>query len=427
MRDAHLSQARDAVRQRPEPAVHPGAGGWRSPRGQLLLVAFVWLLTRLLMARDLGWLGSRTDYEDVGSYHAWALSMLHTHQLPTGSTWQYPVGAAVLFLLADVGPIHYDASFCLLMYACDLGITVTIATVAYRERRFRGAWVWLLLTTTFGPIMLLRFDLAPTLALVVALAVLWTGRRLNLFGALIGAGVLLKVWPLLALVAARSWRELVRAGLWCAATVVVVTGAASVYFGNTLGFISNQAHRGLEVEAVAASPWFLRDAFTQKPLPFRYGSGATDLAGATANTVASGLRVLMVLGAFAVAGLWVRRMRRRRETAAAEARDAVLVAVVWYLVISPVLSPQYFIWLMGLGSLLICSRETRMGRPLLLLLVTIALTCVVIQHAGQLYAHTYAGTLAPTTGTALMLVIRNLLLLVAAFDATRILVSRPSD
>jgi len=425
-REAYLSRTGDDAPRRRERSggVDPDASGWRSAQGQLLLIACTWLLTRLLLARDLGWLGSKTDYEDVSGYHTWAVGMLQTHQLPTGSTWQYPIGAALLFLLADVGPARYDATFCLLMFACDLGITTTLAAVGYRERRFRGVWIWLLLTTMFGHIMLLRFDLAPTLTIVVALAVLWTGRRLDVFGALIGAGVLLKVWPLLALVAARSWRELARAGLWCVATLVVVTGAASLYFGHMLAFVSNQAHRGLEVEAVAASPWFLRDAFTQTPLMFRYGSGATDIVGSTANAVASALRILMVLSAFVVAGWWVRRVRHGPPATAAQARDAVLVAVSWYLVMSPVLSPQYFIWLLGLGSLLSCSRETRMQRPLLLLAVAFGLTCILIQGAGQLYARKYTGALDPTTFTCLLLVTRNVLVLGATVDATRILVGR---
>jgi hypothetical protein len=289
-----------------------GSSGLNSLRGQLLLVGFIWTITRLAIAQDLGWFGRKTSDEDVSVYRAWATQMVHTHQLPTGTSWQYPVGAALLFLLAELGPSHYDRTFCLMMLVCDLGITATIATVGYRERRFHGVWAWLIATTAFGPIILLRFDLAPTLALVVALAALWSGRRLGLFGSLIGLGVLLKVWPLLALVAARTWQELVRSVLWCTATLVIVTAGTSIFLGNTLGFISNQAGRGLEVDSIAASPWSLRDAFTHTPLPFQFASGATDLSGGTANGVASALHILMVLAAMVIAGWWVTRTRADR-------------------------------------------------------------------------------------------------------------------
>lgn len=434
-------------RSRPQ-RIDAAASGLASQRGQVALIGFTWIVTRLAIAQDLGWFGPRTSFEDVSLYRAWATQMVHTHQLPAGTSWQYPIGAALLFLLAELGPAHYDRTFCLMMLACDLGITVTIATVGWREHRFHGVWAWLLSTTAFGPIILLRFDLAPTVALVMALAVLWSGRRLGLFGALIGVGVLVKVWPLLALVAARSWRELLRAALWCTATVVIVTAGASIFLGNALGFISNQAGRGLEVDSIAASPWFLRNAFTQKPLPFQFASGATDLAGGTASTVAAALHILMVLAAIAVAGWWVARLPpyrapvpagpslligpaaayvtpAERPTSPAAARDAVLTVVLWYLVISPVLSPQYFIWVMALGSLLLCSRETEMQRPLILIAVTLALTRALMQSGSQLYAtHLAAGALTPTTITSLALVARNVVLLLAALDATRVVLRR---
>ncbi len=430
------------------------------PRGQILLLGSAWLITRLALADDLHWFGRRTSYEDVSVYRAWAHEIVHTHHLPTGTSWQYPVGAALLFLLAEIGPGHYDRTFCLIMLACDLGITATLASVAYREHRFHGVWAWLIATTGFGPIILLRFDLAPTLALVAALAVLWRRRRAALFGSLIGVGVLLKVWPVLGLLAARTWREVLRAALWCGAMIALVTAVSSVYFGDTLGFISNQAGRGLELDSVAASPWFLLDAFTRSPLRFQFASGATDLSGAAEASVASGLHVLMAVTAVAIAGWWMtqaragdwvlsmragRRVMRTRtgphvtrtrtgrsvqrgfsggERTDEGTSDAVLTALLWYLVLSPVLSPQYFIWVMGLGSLLLCARETRMQRPLILLGVTLILTRVLMQSGPQLYATHLSGSLDPTTLTCLELVARNLALLLAAIDASRLMLRR---
>jgi hypothetical protein len=98
----------------------------------------------------------------------------------------------------------------------------------------------------------------------------------------------------------------------------------------------------------------------------------------------------------------------------------MLAAVLWYLVISPALSPHYFIWVMGLGSLLLCSRESQMQRPLILLAVTLVLTRGLMQSGPQLYATHLSGTLTPTTVTSLALVARNIVLLLAALDATRV-------
>ena len=114
----------------------------------VLVVAGAWLITRLFLAHELGLLGGvGKNYEDVGLYQHWASSMAATHSLPTGSSWQYPVGAAWLFLLAHLENSHYGAFFCVLMFACDLSVTVLLTAVATRNRSYWGSgsgsfWYW---------------------------------------------------------------------------------------------------------------------------------------------------------------------------------------------------------------------------------------------------------------------------------------------
>jgi len=110
------------------------------PQRHMLLVALGYLVTRLVLLRELR-VSGRVYQADVTYYHDWAQTMVSAQHLPTRDGWQYRVGAALLFLLSDVVPAHFSTVFNLLMFVCDLGVTVTLTAVAVREGRFRGVWV----------------------------------------------------------------------------------------------------------------------------------------------------------------------------------------------------------------------------------------------------------------------------------------------
>jgi len=380
-------------------------------------------VTRLVLIRELrvdGYVFS----PDVSNYHAWALTMVHTHHLPTDPSYQYPVGAALLFLLSNLVPAHFSTVFSLLMLGCDLGITLTLTAVAVRAGRFRGVWFWLVLVPVLGPIVLDRFDLAPTLAVVGALAVMSPRGRQALFGMLLGAGVLLKVWPVLGALACGTRQSLARTMAWCVTTVVGVTAISAIFLSNTFGFISHQSARGLETETIVATPWFLREAFTQTAIPVHFPPvGTLEISGALASDLASALRAVLFVLAGGLAVWWFTQTRRGRSVSIARGRDAVFTATLWYIIASPVLSPQYMIWLIGLGAICLCSPESVMKRPLGVIAVAVLMTRLMLGQVTQLYGGPGTVSLHPTTGVALLLVARNVLLLLAAFDAARLLLA----
>jgi hypothetical protein len=390
---------------------------------QLLLVALGYLVTRLVLIRELRVAGDKYSL-DVYDYHAWALTMVRMHHLPTDAGWQYPVGAALLFLLSNLVPAQFSTVFSLLMFMCDLGITVTLTVVAVRGGRFRGVWLWLVLVPLLGPIVLDRFDLAPTLAVVAALAVMSPRGRQALFGMLLGAGVLLKVWPVLGGLACGTRHSLARTLAWCVTTAVVVTAISAIFLGNTFGFISNQSTRGLETEAIVGTPWFLREAFTQTAIPTHFSSGALEISGALASDLASGLRGVMFVLAAGLAFWWFAQTRHGRSVSIVRGRDTVFMATLWYIIVSPVLSPQYLIWLIGLGAICLCSPESVMKRPVEVIAVTVVMTRVMLEEPAQLYGGPATVSLHPTTAVALLFAARNVLLLLAAFDAACLLLRR---
>jgi hypothetical protein len=101
----------------------------------------------------------------------------------------------------------------------------------------------------------------------------------------------------------------------------------------------------------------------------------------------------------------------------------VFTATLWYVIVSPVLSPQYLIWLIGLGAICLCSADSVMKRPVGIIAIAVLMTRVMLWQPWQLYGGPGTVSLHPTTGVALSLVARNILLLVAACDAARLLLA----
>ena len=280
-----------------------------------------------------------------------------------------------------------------------------------------------MLVLALGPIVIQCFDLAPTLAVVASLAVMSTRGRQALFGMLLGTGVLLKVWPVLGVLACRTRQRLVHTLGWCVATVLVVTGVSSTFLGNTLGFISNQGGRGLQTEAIVATPWFVREALTHTAIRTQFSSGVLEISGSVASDLASALRVMFVVAA-GLAYWWFTQTRHGRSLSIGRARDAVFTATLCYIVVSPVLSPQYLIWLIGLGAICRCSSDSVMKRPVEVIAIAVVMTRFMFGVPTQLYGGPGTASLDPTTGVALLQAARNILLLLAACDAARLLLTR---
>ena len=157
----------------------------------------VWLATRAVMVIQVGfWSDLGTNYQDVEFYKNWANTLAEFHQMPDEASWQYPPGAAFLLLIPRQGSVlgaAYQPSFVVLMLLVDLAGLAVMALLARRSGRSTGVWVWLLAVPLLQANPLTRFDLAPTVLTMAALVAIH--RRTALFGALVGAGAVLKIWP----------------------------------------------------------------------------------------------------------------------------------------------------------------------------------------------------------------------------------------
>jgi hypothetical protein len=361
----------------------------------------VWLATRALTVCQVAfWTEPHRGFEDVANYQIWAHILTAHGEFPGGPGWQYPPGAGLMMLVPRAVPAGYGVAFIGLMLAVDLIGLVLLARLAERTGRDTGVWVWLLGMPLLGTFALLRFDLVPTVIAIGALVVIH--RRPGWFGALVGLGAAIKVWPALLLLGEWDRRRLLRAGIAAAAVVALVFAVSTIAFGDPGRFISHGGGRGLQEEAVATAPWQLAQIFGD-PYPRAVQFGAWQIASPTAEDVAAVLRVLTLV-ALGVSALWwlarTRAIRAGRDDLADPdlSRDFVFAVVLLVVITSPVLSPQYMVWLLGLAAVVLSSTATRLRRPAWIVLGAAVLTTA-------------------TTGSAALTLLRDLALLAATADA----------
>lgn len=373
---------------------------------------------------------------DVYIYNGWANVMTGGSFPANDPQWQYPPAAALVMLapklISHVG-LGYVNSFFIIALAADavvflllLGQADRISAETMRTPHLSGAWAWVLGIFALGPIVLMRYDVIVT-ALAVGGMIATVGsasrrtpesaekRTWVLRGFLLGLGAVVKVWPAVLLAGVPGGRRGLRALLSAVGGALVVCGLLIAAMPGALSFLNHQSSRGIEVEAVFASPFMIASWFGY-PIRTVHEDGNFQLAGPGTSFVASSAILLTVLG-FGIVLWWrVRRFDASRWTPGLmyDAGFAVLLVMV---VTSRVLSPQYMIWLVGLAAL--CLAENGPGRrgTLMALPARLVMACTLVSQLEfpilflQILHHGFLGTAVVAA--------RNLVLLAATVLALR--------
>ena len=112
-----------------------------------------------------------------------------------------------------------------------------------------------------------------------------------------------------------------------------------------------------------------------------YEYGAWQLSGEYAGLARDASRLGLVLIAAAVTAWCVMTARGRIRWRPEFAADAPLAVTLLVLVDSPVLSPQYMLWAIGLAAACLANRQTTQ-RPVALAILAAALLTVIVFPAG---------------------------------------------
>lgn len=374
-------------------------------------VVVVWALSRatllVLVFQLVDFPGQSIGYDVSVVYQHWYPTLRHGAFPAHDVTWQYPPGAAAVLVAPGALPfLGYPAAFFWLAFLADAAVFAALLhAAAGRSRRLDGAWVWVIGVLLLGPIVYARYDIMATAVGVAALLVL--RRRPAAGGLLAGTGALIKVWPLLLLIGTRPGRGTRRA--WAAAAATV-TGGSLLFHATMPGafsFLTFQRDRGTEVESLGGLVLHLaRHAGWHGVTAIHYGS--VEFLGPHVDLVSDMSLALSVL-AFCWLLLW--RLRARVFTAATP-YDAGFVAVLASTTTSRVISPQYLVWLVGIGAVCVTLRESAVRLPVLLLLPAALLTTLEFP---VFFPHVVRSDLL---GVALVLA-RNALLAAATLVACR--------
>ncbi|MEV5512432.1 glycosyltransferase 87 family protein [Streptomyces flaveolus] len=380
------------------PAWLPTAGllaAWAATRLALLLfVLKVWIFPGPDVTSDVSVI-----------YRGW-YDVLSGGSFPSDDvTWQYPPAAALPVLSPGLLPfLDYPTAFFVLACAADLVVLVLLRCGGGGAGRSAlGVWVWVVGVPLLGPTVYARYDVMVTAVAVAAL--LAAGRHPRAAGALAALGALLKVWPVLVLVGIR------RRAAWAAAALTGAGLAAlfAVAMPGAFAFLTFQRDRGTEVESLGSLVFHLaRHAGWDGQVLLNYGS--VEFLGPHVETVSTAALALTGT-AFGWLLLW--RVAASR-FAAHTAADAAFVAVLMFTVTSRVISPQYMVWLIGVGAVCGTFRAGRMRVPVALVL---AATPVTVLEFPVWFGHVVA---SDTLGVTLLFV-RNGLLVAAALVAARAL------
>ena len=264
--------------------------------------------------------------------------------------WVYPLLAAVPMLIARLGgSTDYATVWLLVVIALDAIAFAVLLRWATRTTRATttAAWWWLLFVIALGPIAFGRID-AVTVALAL-IGLLLVAERPVAASVVLTIAAWVKVWPAAlvaaAVLASRRGISIVVAA--AATTVVVVAVSLALGSGSTvLGFVGQQAGRGLQIESPAATPWLWRAAagvagtgvyYDQQILTFQVQGDGVGLAARAATLV-----MALVVGAVVLLGL----RARLAGVAAPHLLGPLALALTTALIVTnKVGSPQFVSWL----------------------------------------------------------------------------------
>lgn len=384
-----------------------------------------------LLTAWLGWVYPSQPMGDVVLvYEPWASAALGGGPIVgITETWVYPQVALVPMIIAaalaaPLVPLLGVSSAYLVGWAA---LVVVLDAVAFgvlvgrspSHARRLAAWFWCAALLLLGPIALYRID-----AVTVPLAViggLWLVSRPAVGAALLTIGAWIKIWPgALVLAAVLALRVRLRV-LAAAAVVTAVVVATLLVLGadtELLGFLTEQTGRGLQIEAVAATPFLWLAVAGAARIEYSFEILTFQITAPGVDAVAAALTPLMAVSVVAVTA--VGAVKAMRGASFPRLFPPLALTLVTLLIVTnKVGSPQFQTWLIAPVILWIVLDRVRARTPAVVVLALCLLTCLV-------YPIGYDALLRADALAVGVLTVRNVLLLVLLVLGIRALALVPT-
>ena len=354
--------------------------GERVPRDALLAAA-VFVLTAV--TATVAWQLSGRAVTDIALYHAYGERIAGGLVPYRDFAFEYPPGALPALVLPAL--VTDSLTAFRVVFAAEMALAGAIGVLllaaglgrlgtGVADRRVALSAV-ALLPLLLGGVILTRFDLVPAAIVAGAMLLLVTG-RLRAGALVVGIGIAVKLYPLVLvpLVGIVAWR---RGGRRELASVLALVAAPvlAVYLpflvaapDGVLDSVGRQLGRPLQIESLGAGTLLAAHHVFGTSLEWASSSGSQNLTGTGADTLAVLQGIAQVA---AVLLVWVSFWRGPAGSGRLVRHAAA--AVVAFVALSKVLSPQFLVWLVLLVPLVVGGR----GRaPLWLLTAACAVTAV---------------------------------------------------
>jgi len=228
-----------------------------------------------------------------------------------------------------------------------LGVAVNaVAWWALANRSAAAGFAWMIFLALLGPISLGRIDVVTVALAIVAVATIERSPRAA--GVLIAIATWIKVWPVIVGVVAllsQRGRTVVNWAIVSALTI----GTVGFALGNpqhVLSFLGSQQGRGIQIEAVAATPW-LWDAWAggSSRIVFSPEIFTFEVVGPGSAAISASLTVVSAILVLVVSLAVLRSSLRGSIRQAGFPFAAIVTLLVSVLVVlNKVGSPQFVTW-----------------------------------------------------------------------------------
>lgn len=237
---------------------------------------------------------------------------------------------AAWFLGGSASPLAYRIAWAVMSVGALVACAWQMVHLAGQAKEKPAVARSILMSLPLVPLILFRNDAWAVLLALVAVSLVWGGRRGT--GVAATAAVLAKGWPVVILAA--MWRSGRRR---LALVVLVVSGSVLATVSSLPGFISARQFSGLHTETLGGSIFGLSEALGGKRPTLLMNAGAI-YVDAPAWMAIPGVTLGLL---FALCSVWLLATRRLTRS---EVMTAMGVALIAILLASPLQSSQFVFW-----------------------------------------------------------------------------------